>query len=246
MNPLHLLLGLSLLASATCLWVRKATWPSHWDGSATNSIVLLTINVLMMTPAIGMPLSPHIHKYTGVWNIEELFGHICYIGALMGFLAMATLRTTLPHPALQKFLRRNIELLGAFFVPMAVALFVYGGGGDENLGDLVMHGPTIRMYPYWILVGVTSLYLSTVLTVVFWDLRRSRVCRFTCTLYLIGCHLSLLNFVFGIAIIFTPSASIPMWVSIRVELIVFAIAATVSWTRRVKSMHKPGKKIQPA
>ena len=230
------LLWIPLLTAVRCLWIRRPTWPSKWDGSATNSILLLTVNVLMMTPAINLRISPYLHEVFGVWNLEQLFGHMCYLGALMGFIAMGAMRMDLTERQLQKYLRRNIQQAGAFIVPVAVALFAAGGGEGSNIGDLVLHRPGHAMYPYWIFLGISSLYLSAILIDVLKELRRNPLSRLTCNLYLAGCYLSMVSIVIGSLVLITPAAARPMWIDIRLELMAFSIAATVSWKRRVSGM----------
>lgn len=198
---------------------------------------MFAINILMMTPEIGLPLSPYLYRAFGVWNIEELIGHMFYIGALMGLITMGAMRLKLPHSALQKFLHRNVALAGSFIVPVAVALFFAGRGGGANIGDLILHRPTLRMYPYWIFLGASSLYLSSVLVYVLKALRENPASRLTCDLYLTGCYLSIGSVILGVAVLFTPVAARAMWIDIRLESITFSIAAIVSWQRRISSLN---------
>ncbi|OMC55446.1 hypothetical protein A5747_13740 [Mycobacterium sp. IS-836] len=226
--------------SGRCLWVRKATWRSKWDGSATNSIVLLTINILMMTPPISLRISPVLYKLTGVWNVEQLLGHICYIGAIMGFIAMGTLRLRMTDRGRQRFLRRNIQTVGAFFVPMGVALFIWGGGEGENLGDLVFDRPSPTMYPYWLLLIATSTYLTVVLIAILHELNRNPVNRVTAKIYLLGSYLALLNGFMAVLFLFSPANCTCWWCGIRAELVIFALAAAASWTKPAKLRHDSG------
>lgn len=234
---MHIFLGLVLAISLRCLWVRGSSWPSKWDGPTTRSILMFVINILMMTPEIGLPLSPYLHRAFGVWNLEELFGHICYIGALMGLITANAFRLKLPDSAIQKFLHRNVALAGSFMIPVAVALFFAGRGGGSNIGDLILHRPSLRMYPYWIFLGASSLYLSAVLIWVLKTLRPNPASRLTCDLYLTGCYLSIGSVILGVAALFTPVAARAMWIDIRLESIAFSFAAIVSWQRRVSSLN---------
>jgi hypothetical protein len=244
----NVLLGLCLVASARCLWIRRATWPSHWDGSATNSIVLLTVNVLLQTPQIGDPISPYLHALTGVWNLEDLIGHICYIGALMGFLAMGAMRLQLTDRQRQKFLRTHIQLVGCISVPVAVALFVWAKGEGHYAGDLVLQGGGPRatpLAPYWIFMVSVIVYLSVINIIVFLELARNPVSRLTSRLYLAGFCLTLSNCALAALNGVTHLGGVPLWVSVHVEMLTFCVAAGVSWTRRRRAKGR-GPDITPA
>jgi hypothetical protein len=233
--------------SAKSLWARRHTWGNKWDGATTNSIVLLSINVLMMTPEINLQISPHLYRALGVWNLEQLFGHICYIGALMGFLTMGAMRLKMTDRQRQKFLRRNIQLVGTLYVPIAIAAFVWGGGEGENLPDLVLDRPNPKMFFYWGWMGIVSLYLTVLIIKVLRELRRNPASRYTSNLFLAGTYLSLLGIVFGCITLITPAGAIPMWINIRLELVVFAFAAWESWRQRVLLMDgSHGRESLPA
>lgn len=235
---MQVLLVLDLLMFIRCMWVRRATWPSRWDGTATNSIMLLTVSVVMKTSQVGHFASPRLYRLTGVWNLDELFGHICYIAALMGLIAHGAFRLKMTDRGRQRFLHRNIVLVGSVAIPLMVAFFVWGGGENRNIDDMGMTEPSPEMYPYWIVLRACSLYLAIILAFVMWELRKNPVSRFSCTLYLIGCALAILIPALGLLNLAVPIDLLPpiRGTVIRAEVFVFGLAASWSWSLRLRRL----------
>lgn len=233
-----LLTCVPLLTAVWCLWVRRDTWPSKWDMPATISILFLSLNVLVMTPRLGLAISPYLHAVFRVWNLEEYLGHNLSVGALMGFIAMGLLRLKLSEGVRVRLVRCYVGAVSTVYFPTSLALFIWGGGGRSNIGDLVLVPPEFAMYPYWAELGAVTLYLTAVLIAILRACRENPASRLVANIYLLGCYMSVVGVGMGVLVLLHYS-QIPIWVNIRLQLFVFALGAGLSWTRRTARLKIP-------
>ena len=66
-----------------CLWVRRDTWWSRWESAATFAIAMEGCALLLLSPWAGHELSPLLHSFLGVWNVQQLVGGLCMIIAIV-------------------------------------------------------------------------------------------------------------------------------------------------------------------
>lgn len=237
MQPLTIF---ALVVCAYALWVRRSTWATRWDGAVTLGLALRTVGFGALLPATGRVFGPPLHRVTGVWNVEELSGHILYLGALMSVVYMALSRLRLGYRQRRRMLRRHLELPAVFTIAVGVLLFVYGAP-DENIPSMVNARPTVAMCAYGGLTIGAVMYFSVV---AIWALRiigRNPASRTTARVYIgVSCTAMAVCLV-GVAEVVLSAPHIT-WVAVRVELMVYAGAAIYSWKHR--QFAPEGKKPQ--
>lgn len=231
MQPLTLI---AIFACAEALWRRRSTWRSRWDAAVTYGVALEGINVLCMEPGIGIPLSPWIYNITGVWNIEELVGHLLHLEGLMCVLYMAISRLKLSDGERRRMMRTRLELPGIVITAVAVALFVYGAP-QENIGDLMLTRPEGLMFAYWSVMGLSTLYLASSSIWALSIIARNPECRPTANVCIFACSVSIATCVAGVTDLIRPVPDL-MWCMVRVELLAYTIAALYSWNYRTWRM----------
>lgn len=239
MQPLTFI---SVLACAEALWRRRDTWRSRWDAAATAGIALMGIDVILMEPAVSDTLSPVLHCITGLWNMEDLVGHLMHLEALMCILYMALSRLKLTDEERRKMMRTRLELPGILIVSVAVALFVRGVP-DEDIGDVVLRDPETMMSWYWLLMGSAALYLSGNTIWALSIVARNPGGRKPTNVYIFACSMSIACVLAGFTDLIHP-APLLIWSMIRLELLGYSCAALFSWHYRSRMLARQPKTLQ--
>lgn len=222
---------LALFACAEAIWRRRTVWECMWDRAVTVGVVLEGVNIVCMEPSISSPLSPWLHRVTGVWNVQQLGGHLLHIGGLMCVLYMAISRLKLTAGQRRKMLRKHIELPAVFIVAVEVALFVEGAP-DKNIPDLVLTNPSPIMWVYWVVMGVSALYISITAIWALSIIARNAACAATANVYIFVCSISVSGVLVGLMDLVDPSPNVMLWSMARIELIAYSCAALNSWYHR--------------
>jgi hypothetical protein len=228
MNPLTFI---SVLACTETLWRRKHTWRSQWDAAATAGIALLGIDVILMEPAVSDALSPLLHRITGLWNVEDMVGHLMHLEALWCLLYMALSRLKRTAAERRRMMRIRLELPGILIMSIAIALFIRGVP-DRDIGDVVLRDPETVLCWYWLVLGGAALYVSGSTIWALSIVARNPVARKTSNVYIFACSLSIACVLAGFADLIHPAPQL-IWSMIRIELLAYSCAALYSWKYRV-------------
>jgi hypothetical protein len=159
----------ALIAAGFALWVRRSTWCYLWERAGTFHVATIAAySVFVMAPTT--PLFEALHV-TGVWNLEDLIGHMARLVGL-GVLAYALLdRLALPHRRL--FLRSRIELPAVLLLPVIVGAFIVGAP-DAHVTSLVHAYSHSSLTVFWVTTDVARIWLLAHLA---WALRTIRLDR---------------------------------------------------------------------
>ena len=191
------------------------------------------------SPIIGRPL----HAIVGRWNVDDLLGHICLIGAAMAIIHHGLAR--LPDESRPRIrFRRHIENPLRIGVPLLVAVFIIA---DEDYHpDLFSaHVSNLWLGTYWTVLGGLLIYLLGYASRVLLILRQDPRSTATVNLYLISAI-----FVVAANVIQTGTG----WAGINVTLLVwlcaclgaigFAYGAARSWNAK-RAWFTPGNNPPP-
>lgn len=227
-----LLVILVLLITAEALWERRYTWRVPWETASTMNVALQAVEVALMKGPIERFVSPHLHAVLGMWNVEELFGHLCYMAGMSFMTYMLLSRLDMSDQQLSRFVKTRIELPATVFVPVTVLIFVLGGLGDSDAMDLVLahQTPWTRLYFMMYVAGVS--YLLYIAAQALLVIRRDKSQRRVANFYMCAVFLSAVS----CAVLAVNLWPMVTWVAVRVETAVYALAAVYSWRMRVKGM----------
>lgn len=239
MRPFTILV---LLVCTYAFWIRRSTWGSKWDGAITLGLLLRGCDMLCQTPVVGRVVGPILHRVTGLWNFEDFIGHLLYLGGAGCIYCMAVSRLKLTDQQRRRMLRTGIELPAILVTALGTVTFAYGIP-DENIPDLAHGRPNAMMCMYAFLMISAVLYLSANSIWALLIISRNPASRRTARVYIGACGVSIIACFVGVLDIALGFAD-TTWVTVRVELLVYAGAAIYSWNRRKQGL--AGKKLEPA
>lgn len=238
MPPLTLL---ALVACFEALWRRRTTWRNRWDAAVTIGVACEGINVLCMQPWVGDRISPWLHEVTGVWNVEELIGHLLHLAGLMCVSYMALSRLKMPEALRRRIIHAHLELPAVLIPAIEVPLFVCGAP-DQNVGNLVLTRPGPVMCIYWSVMGLSVVYVTVTSLLAFYMIGKNPAAKKTTSFYVFSCSVSVATVVAGVTDLIRPCPDL-LWTMVRVELLAYSCAALYSRYHRTaassRHRHRP-------
>jgi hypothetical protein len=223
----------TLVAALLALWRIRHAWRIPWERPATIAVSLLTLDVLMMTRQLNWWLSRKLHAVTGLWNLEDLTGHILVVVAMCSLLYLVADRLDLTPSQFRWFVRFRIELPATLAIALMVALFVTGDITDRYIPDTVAHEATGWLRGYWLTMSVACYYLLWNIAQVLLILRRDPRSRRAATAYLVAVGVSVCC---GVAFILAIEPL--QWLMVRAELVGFAVAASYTWRSKAADLRR--------
>jgi hypothetical protein len=146
---------IALVALCVGLWVRRSTWSYKWEQAATVNLVGTLIGIVCMTP-VATQVSTILHFVTGVWNLEDLLGHIAALAGITVLAYVTINRLELPDAARWRHWR--LELPATVMLPIMVGLFILGSP-DRPVRDLYMARADFWMTCYWLVLALSLLWV---------------------------------------------------------------------------------------
>jgi hypothetical protein len=117
------LITATLAAVVYSLWIRRHTWLSRWEAGASLNIALQGCAVLLMSPWASATLGPPLRRIIGLWNVEDLLGHLCLIVAVTAIIHHGLARLT--HEShIPRLFRKHVAVPLRLGVPLLVSVFV--------------------------------------------------------------------------------------------------------------------------
>jgi hypothetical protein len=226
------LIIITLVAAFCSLWVRRDTWRSRWEADASLNIALQGCAVLLMSPWASETLGPPLHYAFGLWNVEDLLGHICLMVAAAAIIDHGLARLG-NSGQWRRIFRRHITIPMALGIPVLVAVFIAADEGYHP--DLFpAHVSTPWFATYWIVLGILLVYLFGYAVRVMLIVRKDPRSTVTATLYLISAAFGLAATVIQVT---TAEAGIditlPVWLCACLGAIGFAYGSARSWHAKV-------------
>lgn len=226
------LITATLAAVAYSLWIRRHTWLSRWEAGASLNIALQGCAVLLMSPWASATLGPPLRRIIGLWNVEDLLGHLCLIVAVTAIIHHGLARLT--HEShIPRLFRKHVAVPLRLGVPLLVSVFVIA---DEAYHpDLFpAHVSNVWLGTYWLVLGGLLIYLLSYASRVLLILRADPRSTATVDLYLISAA-------FGVAanLIQMGTAwagidiTLPVWFCACLAAIGFAYGSARSWQAKI-------------
>jgi len=231
---------LTIIAAAItggCLWVRRRAWGHRFELGGCIVAASMFACLLLMGPALSLALSTPIYAVTGLWNLEDLLGHLAYLAGLTALFQTLVYRTNIDAPT--RFLRRYLEVPTAIILPLLVGLFVVGTP-ETHYPDLFQTPVTGWMTLYWVVLCAAAGYLLVNLLRLLRIVRRDPRSTVTANIYITaigidgGCLASILasRVIHGYPHVIT-------WILLCAAASGYALAPGYSWFRKTRRVIDP-------
>jgi hypothetical protein len=221
----------TLVVALLALWSIRHAWSIPTERPATVAVALLAADVLLMTPQLNWWLSRKLHAITGVWNLEDLAGHICVLIAMCCLLYLVADRLDMNPAQFRWFVRYRIELPCTIAFAVLAAVFVAGDIDDRYIADAVAAETTPWLRAYWLTMTAACFYLLWHIGQALLILRRDDRSRRAATAYLVAVGISVCC---GAA--FIVAIEPLQWVMVRGEVVAYAIAASYTWRSKAAEL----------
>jgi hypothetical protein len=228
-----LIATVTLVVALLALWSIRHAWNIPWERPATLTVALLTLDVLLVAPRVSRWLSPMLHAFTGLWNLEDLIGHICVLIAMCSLLYLVADRLDMNPAQFRWFVRYRIELPCTLAIALMVAVFLTGDVADRYVTDTVAVHATPWLRAYLLTMSVTCYYLIWNIGRALVILRRDPRSRRAATAYLVAVGISA-----GCGIAFVLAIEPLQWLMVRAEVVGYAIAASYTWRSKVADLRR--------
>ena len=233
------------LVTGYCLWVRRGSWGQPRELGSTITVAGMFTCLLMMAPTWwAQLLSTPLHSLVGVWNVDDLLGHLAYLTGLIALVNTLVNRVDLAEPA--RFKRLSLEMPIAIMLPLLLGLF-YTGAPEEQARDLFAAPATLWLSLYWVALCSAASYLITLLWRLLLVVRRDPRSRIIANVYLAaimvdsGCVVSVI-----VSRMIPDYPHMVTWLLLSVAASGYALAPAYSWRRKAKRpARKPGPDPQP-
>lgn len=221
----------TLVVALLALWSIRHAWSIPTERPATVAVALLAADVLLMTPQLNWWLSRKLHAITGVWNLEDLTGHMCVLIAMCCLLYLVADRLDMNPAQFRWFVRYRIELPCTIAFAVLAAVFVAGDIDDRYIADAVAAETTPWLRAYWLTMTAACFYLLWHIGQALLILRRDDRSRRAATAYLVAVGISVCC---GAA--FIVAIEPLQWVMVRGEVVAYAIAASYTWRSKAAEL----------
>lgn len=226
------LITATLAAIACSLWIRRDTWRSRLETGATLNIALQGCAVLLMSHWTSAALGPSLYRIFGLWNVQHLLGHICWIFAATAIIQHGLSRLVNESDErglLRKYVARPVWL----GVPLLVAVFVIADEG-HHLDFFAAHVSDVWLGIYWFVLGGLLIYLLGYAGRVMLILRADPRSTATVDLYLIAAGCGVGAHVIQIGTAWAGSdVALPVWFCACLGATAFAYGSARSWQAKI-------------
>lgn len=213
---------------AYSLWVRRHTWWSRWEASVSLAIGLEGCALLLMSPFASDDLGPPLHRIFGLWNVQQLLGHLCLVVAVTANIYHVMLRLT-DQTRVQRMFRRQVVVPALLGPVLLVTVFVIADA-DFHTDLFSADGSNIWLAAYWVALGALLTYLSGYAWRVALIVRTDPRAKETVDLYLVSTIFALaFCAVVASTALTSLDVAVVVWLCACLSVATFAYAAARSW-----------------
>lgn len=210
------------------LWYRRDTWWSRWEAAATLALALEGCALLLLSPWGAAEIGPQLHRATGLWNVQELIGHLCILCAIIANIYHVLVRLADPDQV-RVIMRRHITVPIALTETVAATLFVIADA-DYHRDMFAMTATSAWLTGYELLGCGMVFYLCAYISRVLLALRGDKRGKTTVALYLAS-----MTFVATACAILVGALALgveagdQIWACVCASVAVLAFGTTKSW-----------------
>lgn len=234
-------IGATVLVVLYSLWVRRDTWWSRWEIGITSAIAMEGCALVLLSPWAAQTFGKWLHGVTGLWNVQQLVGHICIIMAIAAncYHVMARLAD---FDRMRSLYLRQVKWPARLVVPAMVVVFVVAdadyrshGFADGNEGGWAD--------AYWVLMCGLLLYESAYASRLLLLVRADPRAKETIELYGASSTFALAALVAQLSTTWTDTdVSALVWLCACLSISIFAVGSARSWQAKAAwftSGHRP-------
>ena len=228
------LIAAALAAIGCSLWIRRHTWRSRWEADASLSIALQGAALVLMSPWASATFSRSLYRVVGLWNIEDLFGHICLVVSVMAITHHGLTRLSHDEGQLRSLFRRQVVAPASLGVLLLVATFTIAEEGYHD--DLFSaHLEDVWLGAYWLVLGGLLIYLLAYAIRVLLILRHDARATATADMYLTAAAFGLATHAIQMGTAWTGNdVTLPVWLCACLGAAAFAYGSARSWQAKVR------------
>lgn len=229
----------TLALIAYSLWVRRDTWWTRWEATATFAVMMEGWALLLMSPWASTTVGPVLYRALGAWNVQHLLGHLCLIAAVSGNVYHMLVRLADPDQV-RVFIRRHLAVPIWPAIAIMVPAFLLS---EQEFTSDFFSAPTTDswMVAYQLVACAVVLYLSVYVSRLMLTLRHDPRAKSTIDLYLVSMAFATAACVTVIASAWVDGddASPVIWACICLSVGTFAYGSARSWQAK-SSWFTPG------
>lgn len=222
------LINATLAGVGYSLWVRRDTWWSRWEIGVSLAIALEGVALLLWSPWGSVALGPLLYRGTGLWNVQNLLGHLCVVIAITANIYHVLVRLTDPE-RVQALMRRHLAVPVWSGMVLMVTLFVIADEG--YLPDGFTATDTCTWFTaYWAVTGGLWLFLSLYAGRTLLLMKSDPRARKTYYLYMVSSVFAVAACVSQIGSVWAGiNAAVAVWACACLSITVFAVGSARSW-----------------
>lgn len=225
-----ILATLALIAYSS--WIRRDTWWSRWEAAASLALVLEGAALLLMSPWGATAIGPILRRGLGVWNVQQMLGHLCLIVAITANIYHMLVRLADPEQV-RSIMRR--QLMVPVGLGIAVMVPSYLLADQEYRPDMFATARADSWLVVYELVGcAVVLYLSAYVSRLMLTLREDPRAKSTVDLFLVSMSFAAAACLIVIASAWVDGvdASPAIWLCICLSVGTFAYGSARSWVAK--------------
>jgi hypothetical protein len=226
------LITATLAAILYSLWFRRDTWRSRWEAGANLNIALQGCAVLLMSHWSAAVLGPPLHRIFGLWNVQHLLGHICWIFAVTAIIQHGMTRLA-DEAHVRRLLHKDVTRPLRLGVALLVAVFIIADEGHHP--DLfAAQVSNVWLGAYWLVLGGLLIYLLAYAMRVLLILRADPRSTATVDLYLTSAGFGVAANLIQMGTSWSDiDVTLPVWLCACLGAIGFAYGSARSWRAKI-------------
>ena len=230
---------------AWCLWIRRMTWKSDWERSATICVAQSAFGALLLTPTSAKTLGVWLYHVAGQNNIQDLIGLSNETGAASALYVNVLIRVAYySGKHVDHLIRYRIQLPLTIAIPVMSAVFLESPRADQFYSNFLDAPMDSWLVGFWVIFCGTMIYLMysaaqclLVLRHVDPDSRR------IANMYLVSIAFGVAGCVLRITTALFDDGDDHNWILLAISsalmYCIFTFACTWSWRSKIRSMNQP-------
>lgn len=238
--PVNVPLSIVLATSAWALWIRRQAVGCRWETAPTVMVALAGACAYLTSGHASSALGRPLHAVTGLWNVEDLLGHIAFISSVSTAIYMFLTRLA-SDETLQRLYAQWVGRPLTLSIPTLIVCHINGVGGRDYLKQFANLRPQADwLILYWVTLAITLVYLLGYAMRILLLLRGPGDARSVLNLYVATITLTGVSIVLVAAHVITPLA---FGASARpiayLALLGWVVTPAYSWLRKSRPLHIP-------